>query len=80
MSLFDKTDEKANLIPKQYEINSKKIICPLCNNDTFHYREALLDTPIASFFGMEWANKKAAILICIKCGKIEWFLEKPDQV
>ncbi|MEW6195332.1 MAG: DNA-binding protein [Bacteroidota bacterium] len=80
MSLFDKTEERSSLIAQEYEIAGKKIICQTCGNDTFHYRDAILDTAVASFFGMEWANKRAALLICTKCGKIEWYLEKPDLV
>ena len=33
-----------------------------------------MNTPGATFFGVEWANKEAQNYICNRCGYIYWFL------
>jgi len=58
---------------KEYFVEDKKIICPICNSDKFWHRTTLMNTAGASFFGFDWANKEADNLICEKCSYVHWF-------
>ena len=78
MSLFDKKPKV--VISGSYSIMGKKIICPLCENDIFVMRDILLNTPGMTFFGFDWANRTAVTLSCMRCGKIEWFMQTPEQI
>ena len=55
-------------------INGVQLICPICKHDKFWIRKTLMNTPAATFFGVEWANKEAENYICNHCGYIYWFL------
>ncbi len=68
MGLFSKDE------PSTYEILDRKFICQICNNDAFWKREAQLNTAVASFFNLDWANKSATCLVCANCSYIHWFL------
>lgn len=56
-------------------IFGNKLICAVCNNDTFWERETLMNTKGMSFFNLDWANKSAQNLVCDKCGYVHWFLK-----
>ena len=58
---------------KHYEADGKQVSCPHCESDLFEQAHAQLNTPVASFFGLDWLNKSALVLKCVKCGKIQWF-------
>jgi len=64
--------------PPAVEVNraGKKLVCPVCNHDRFWQRETLMNTRGASFFNLDWANKKATNHVCDSCGYVFWFLEK----
>jgi len=55
-------------------INGFELECPVCKHDKFWKRKTLMNTPAATFFGVEWANKEAQNYICNRCGYIYWFL------
>jgi uncharacterized OB-fold protein len=57
----------------QQIINGIPLQCPVCKHDKFWSRKTLMNTPGATFFGVEWANKEAQNYICNKCGYIYWF-------
>ncbi len=68
MSLFSKDE------PETYEINDRILRCHNCSHDTFWSRRAQLNTAVASFFNLDWANKEATCLVCSQCSYIHWFL------
>ncbi|MBX2992072.1 MAG: hypothetical protein KF749_13020 [Bacteroidetes bacterium] len=76
--VFDSTEEIKGW--HVYRIRGKSIACPHCGNVQFEQRTILLNTPGMTFFGLEWANKSAAALICSSCSQIQWFLESPEVV
>ena len=78
MPLFDKKAKE--FVSGSYSIMGNKISCPLCKNDVFEVRDVLLNTPGMTFLGLDWANRTAVTLTCIRCGKIEWFLQKPERI
>jgi len=40
----------------------------------------MLNTVGLTFLELDWANRSGSLLICVKCGHIEWFLEEPERV
>jgi hypothetical protein len=71
MGLFskDKTIE-------QFFVKGKKLKCTVCEHERFYYRKSQLNTAVASFFDLDWANKSAHCYVCDNCTNIHWFLEK----
>lgn len=67
------------LDPAEYFVEGKKVTCPHCGNQTFAIGSAQLHTAGMTFIGLEWAQQSAYTLLCSKCGRIEWFMQKPDQ-
>ncbi|MCZ4410464.1 hypothetical protein O3Q51_16730 [Cryomorphaceae bacterium 1068] len=61
---------------KERLIKGNKLQCTVCENDKFWFRETLMNTPGMTFFGLEWANKRAQNYICDNCGFVHWFLER----
>jgi hypothetical protein len=60
--------------PEEVEVAGQKLQCEVCKNGQFWYRKAQLNTSVASFFGLDWANPSAECYICSRCGYIHWFL------
>ncbi|BBI34082.1 hypothetical protein KCTCHS21_34810 [Cohnella abietis] len=61
----------------RYYAGGAPIICPCCQYDRFDKDYRQLNTSGASFFGFDWANKSAAILVCQRCTHISWFMKDP---
>lgn len=68
MGLFGKKE------PEPVHVAGVDLHCEICKNDTFWYRQAQLNTAVASFFDFDWANASAACYVCSRCGYIHWFL------
>jgi predicted nucleic-acid-binding Zn-ribbon protein len=64
----------------QYKAEGKKILCPHCGSDEFAKGKAQLNTAGMSFLDLDWANKSATTLACTKCGRVEWFIKRPDCI
>ncbi|MGG3886031.1 hypothetical protein [Brevibacillus panacihumi] len=64
----------------RYQMGGVRLTCPCCQNDTFQKDYRQLNSRGATFFGLDWANKEAAILICKRCSYISWFMEDPSEV
>ena len=32
-----------------------------------------------TFLNLDWANRSAATLACVGCGRLEWFLADPEE-
>ncbi|MFC4600437.1 hypothetical protein [Cohnella hongkongensis] len=56
-----------------------RTICPCCGNDTFDKDYRQLNSRGATFFGLDWANRNATILVCQRCTHILWFMSEPEQ-
>lgn len=70
MGLF-KNEETA---PQTIEIKGNMLKCPVCSNGLFYTRKALLNTTVATFFNLDWANHNATCFVCSNCTHISWFL------
>ena len=66
--------------PAQYAAGGKKILCPHCGSDVFAKGKAQLNTAGMSFLDLDWANKSATTLACTTCGRVEWFIKKPECI
>ena len=62
--------------PQPVEIKGHKLRCPVCNNGLFYSRQALLNTAVATFFNLDWANRNATCFVCSDCTHISWFLSE----
>jgi hypothetical protein len=70
MKLFGKKE------PEAIQIKGRQLTCPICSNQLFWSREALLNTSVATFFKVDWANRSAICFVCSDCTYIYWFLGK----
>lgn len=68
MALFESNEAQT------FEVMGKEFRCPVCNNSDFWTKRVLLNTPVATFFNLDWTNRSATCLVCSKCTHISWFL------
>ncbi len=64
----------------KFAVGPTLIACPVCQNTTFDLDYRQLNSRGASFFGLDWANRNAAILVCKHCTHISWFMNEPQRV
>lgn len=60
--------------PQPVQVKGHDLSCPICSNNYFWTRKAQLNTSVASFFGMDWADRSATCFVCSECTYIFWFL------
>ena len=65
--------------PSQYQVRGIALKCPHCANDTFYFREGLLNTAGMEFLDLGWLDQPSSNYICAVCGRIEWFLSKENS-
>ena len=63
-------------VSQEREILGTKLECPVCGHNRFWSRRTLMNTTGLTFFGIEWANRRAQNYICEQCGYIFWFLQQ----
>ena len=44
----------------QVEAAGHKLVCPVCQNTTYHERNSLIHTRLAAFFRVDWASGDTA--------------------
>mgnify|MGYP001163297776 FL=1 len=59
-------------------IRGMQLQCPVCRHTQFYAREYLLNTRLATFFNVDWANRSASAFICERCAHILWFKGDPE--
>ncbi len=64
----------------EYEVAGRKVKCPHCGGTHFAEQQALLNTAAATFLHLDWADTSGTALICDACGRIEWFVRKPERI
>jgi len=67
-------DEEAAAGPAGPRVGGRPLTCGHCGSVDFEEREAQLNTAMATFFNVDWANRTATCFVCLRCGHIEWFL------
>lgn len=86
MSSFGKSFRRATkafvgeMGPGQYAAGGRKVVCPHCASETFAEGHAQLNTAGMTFFNLDWANKSATTLACMECGRILWFMKRPERL
>ena len=70
MGLFGKKEAE------RVRIGEIDLKCEICKQDRFWRREAQLNTSVATFFSLDWANASADCYVCDSCGYIHWFLPR----
>ena len=66
--------------PGQYDVEGKSVVCSHCGSQEFAEGTAQLNTVGMTFIGLDWANRSAHTLLCAKCGRIEWFMQRPTRL
>lgn len=65
-----------NAKPETVTVNGEPFHCTVCGNTMFMIRRSQLNTSVATFFNMDWANQSAVCAVCTQCKYIHWFM--PD--
>ena len=60
--------------PEPVEVRGQPMRCVVCQNATFHQRDAQLHGRLVTFFNVEWASPTCTCVICSACGYVHWFL------
>jgi len=66
--------------PGRYVAAEKEVVCPHCSGAEFAEGSAQLNTRWLTFLDLDWADKSAVTLVCVKCGRVLWFLKKPERL
>ncbi|HSK46666.1 MAG TPA: DNA-binding protein [Coriobacteriia bacterium] len=66
--------------PGCFQVAGVQVKCSHCGGEKFDEGSALLNTPGLTFFNLDWANRDAFLLVCDRCGKIEWFMQEPTRI
>jgi uncharacterized protein len=77
--LFAKNIKKS-MGPGQYQVNGINVSCGHCKYGWFEQGHAQLNTSIATFFNLDFANPTATILTCRQCGYVHWFYKKVNRI
>ena len=56
-------------------IGERRLICVVCGEDSFGYRQVLLNTQAMTYFGLDWLNKAAIGAVCRSCGFVHEFVD-----
>ncbi|MBX3173970.1 MAG: hypothetical protein KF709_06125 [Gemmatimonadaceae bacterium] len=64
---------------EQFEVACRPVRCAHCGGEHFVEGRAQLNTAGMSFLNLDWANRSAATLACVGCGRVEWFLADPEE-
>jgi predicted nucleic-acid-binding Zn-ribbon protein len=63
----------------RFEVAGLVVRCPHCGGEEFIEGRAQLNTSGMTLLGLDWANRSAATLACVGCGRVEWFLADPEE-
>ena len=66
---MSRNDEEAQTV----DIMGRPFPCPVCGHDRFYRGKAQLNTRLATFFNVDWANRYATYIACERCGHMSWF-------
>jgi hypothetical protein len=55
--------------------NGQVLTCWVCSGQVFTHRLIKLNTTGASFMGLDWANADSDGLACVRCGRIDEFVQ-----
>lgn len=64
---------------EKFEVAGLPVRCTHCRGELFVEGRAQLNTAGLSFLNLDWANRSAATLACVTCGRVEWFLADPEE-
>jgi hypothetical protein len=66
--------------PAEYSVAGRPVRCPHCGERKFAPSSALLNSRVRSAMNLDWIDPTASILICVECGRIEWFAQEPERI
>lgn len=57
----------------------RRITCTHCSGESFKLRPAVVNTRGLTFFGLDWLDRGATVLVCEACGLLMWFRVAPER-
>lgn len=66
-------EEQREAEAARFEAGGREVFCPHCGRDVFESKEVLLNTRGLTFFKLDWLNRSATALVCVKCGLVQIF-------
>lgn len=62
-----------------YSVDGRPVRCTQCDGESFHARQALLNTWLMSLLRFDWLDSSAAVLSCQRCGALNWFSQRVEK-
>lgn len=66
--------QRANRDAAPRKVGGRPLRCAVCEGTLFWKRRTLMNTAVATLFGLDWANRAALNFVCDRCGYVMWFL------
>ena len=63
----------------RYSAAGTPITCDHCGGEEFDAATVLLNTTVLTLLDLDWADRKATVLSCRRCGRIQWFSKTPQR-
>lgn len=64
----------------RYAAAGRGVACTHCGGARFVAREALLNSTVLTLASLDWLDRSATALTCVRCGAIRWFAAAPTAV
>jgi hypothetical protein len=64
----------------RYEAAGRVVRCTHCEGEQFFAREGLVNTTGLTLLKLDWLNRSAVVLICVRCTQVTWFAERPERL
>lgn len=65
---------------RRFAAGERVVRCTHCDGERFDSREALLNTTVMSLLDLDWLDRSATVLICVRCAAMRWFATAPEEV
>ena len=56
-----------------FQNGGRDIVCTQCGSERFKKREILLNTRGMTYLNLDWLNRGATALVCVRCGLVQLF-------
>jgi hypothetical protein len=64
----------------RYRTDWGGVRCTQCGGESFSSGSAMLNTAAMTLVGLDWLNKSAIVLVCVRCSAIHWFAESVTEL
>ncbi len=64
---------------ERFKVDGKRLHCLLCGHDRFVRGDARLYSTGMAWFNLTWTGASAVTLACERCGRVDFFLQDPEE-